>query len=234
MFSHTAQYYDLLYGFKDYRVEADGIRAIVTREHPTARTVLDVACGTAEHDRFLADTYSVDGVDINQEFVDIAKTKNPRGTYSPADMAEFDLGRRYDVVMCLFSSIGYLKTPERVAQALTCLREHLNPGGVVLVEPWFTPDAWHPGNVHLLTAETDAVKICRMNRSETEGNISVLHFHYLVGTAEGVTHLEEYHELGLFTVEQMKCAFESAGLAVRYDAGGLTDRGMYVARVREH
>jgi len=51
-------------------------------------------------------------------------------------MSDFHLPRRYDAVLCLFSSIGYLRTLDRVEAALACFQEHLAPGGVLIVEPW--------------------------------------------------------------------------------------------------
>jgi len=48
MFSKTAMYYDAIFSFKDYNAEADAIRSIIQREHPTARTILDVGCGTGD------------------------------------------------------------------------------------------------------------------------------------------------------------------------------------------
>lgn len=67
MFSESADLYDLIYsGFKDYAAEAETLAAILRRVHPSTRTVLDVACGTGEHARCLADRYGyhVDGVDL--------------------------------------------------------------------------------------------------------------------------------------------------------------------------
>ncbi len=231
MFAESAQWYDALYSSKDYSKESAAIVSLVKREHPAARSVLDVACGTAEHDRYLARDYDVDGLDINPDFVRAAAAKNPGGEYFCADMTAFDLGKRYDVVLCLFSSIGYTKTIDKVIQALRCFARHLNADGIVVVEPWFTHDSWNPdGRVHLLTAETSEGKICRMNISEMEGAVSVIDFHYLVGTASGVEHFTERHELGLFSVDEMKAAFAAADLAVKHDATGLTGRGLYVAR----
>ena len=53
-----------------------------------------------------------------------------------ADMTSFDLGRRFDVVTCLFSSIGYVGTAERLDQAIATMAAHLEPGGTLIVEPW--------------------------------------------------------------------------------------------------
>jgi hypothetical protein len=149
-------------------------------------------------------------------------------------MADFSLGRSYDVVLCLFSSIGYVRTLENVVKSLVCFSRHLNPRGVILVEPWFTPDIWREGMVHMLPAETEDLKVCRMNTSGREGNLSILNFHYLVGSAGRIEYFSERHELGLFTVDQMLSAFADAGLEVRHDPQGLTGRGLYIARHPEN
>ena len=75
------------------------------------------------------------------------------------------------------------------------------------------------------------LKICRMSRSEVRERISWLEFRYLVGEAQGIRHLREEHELGLFTQEEMSAALVSAGFgAVEFDPEGLIGRGLYVAR----
>lgn len=86
-----------------------------------------------------------------------------------------------------------------------------------MVEPWFTPDTWNPdGQAHLLTGEMPEGKICRMNISGQDGDLSILEFHYLVGTASGVEQFAERNEPGLFSVDDMKSAFTAADLAVDY------------------
>lgn len=231
MFDQSAAYYDLIYGtFKNYSEEAGKIRTLIHREHPGATTILDVACGTGEHARILADEFSVDGLDLEPAFVNIAQEKVKSGSFTVADMKDFDLGKQYDIVLCLFSSIGYLTQGEDVVRALQCFRRHLAPGGLIVVEPWFTPDQWFPGRVYLNPSQTEEVSICRMSHSSREGHISIIHFHYLVGRKTGVVHLEEVHRLGLYTVEEMLGFFDRAGLRATHDPQGLFDRGLYIAR----
>lgn len=84
MFSESASLYDLIYSrFKDYEDEASQIDALIKSGHSDASSVLDVACGTGEHARILSERfgYSVDGVDIEGEFVRIAQQKNPKGRF---------------------------------------------------------------------------------------------------------------------------------------------------------
>lgn len=233
MFSESAELYDLIYAsFKNYEAETDQIVARLHASHPGVRTVLDVACGTGEHARLLAERHGllVDGIDLDPAFVTIASGKNPRGTFTVGDMRTFDLARRYDAVLCLFSSIGYVRTLDGVTGAIGRFRDHLTPGGIVLVEPWFPPGVLTDGYRSTDVGERGNVRVERHARTETVGRISRLHFDYDI-TEDGRTrHASEIHELGLFTAEEMRGAFEVNGLAVEYDPKGLIGRGLYLAR----
>jgi ubiquinone/menaquinone biosynthesis C-methylase UbiE len=235
MFSESADLYDKIYTkLKNYRDEAAKVAALIRKLCPGARSVLDVACGTGEHDRFLSSEYRVDGIDLNPEFVRLAKIKNPAGNYRVANMIDFELQKRYDVLVCLFSSIGYVQTIQNLHATLASFQRHLNDGGVVLVEPWFRPEAWNTGNLHMTIVDEDQLKVCRMNISEVKDkSLSFFTFHYLVGTPKGVVHFTEDHTLGLFTFDEMRSAFAATGLTVQYDDEGIFGRGLYIAERRK-
>ncbi len=232
MFSRTARYYDLIYSFKDYASEVGKIRDVIRTEHPAARSILDVACGTAEHAKLLTPEFSPwMELTCSLEFIEVALCKVPTGNFSIADMRSFQLGKKYDVVQCLFSSIGYLTRGDEVVQALECFAKHLAEGGVILVEPWFTPDFWRVGTLHMQPVDTPELKICRISVSERRGNLSLIPFHYLIATADGVEYVREDHELALYTADEMLGFFERAGLKVKHDEEGISGRGLYIARL---
>lgn len=233
MFSESAELYDLIYStFKNYEAETEQLATLLARVRPGVRTVLDVACGTGEHARLLTERHglSVDGVDLDPAFVRIAQEKNPAGRFVEADMCDVDLGRRYDAVVCLFSSIGYVRTLDRVAQAIGRFKAHLAPNGVIIVEPWLAPGVLTDGYFSTTVGERDGVRVERRSRTEVEGRNSRLHFDYDITDGGGSRTASEVHELGLFTVEEMHQAFASNGLDVDYDPKGLIGRGLYVAR----
>ena len=231
MFSVSAELYDAIYSFKDYSTESSKIRKLIEQERPGAKSILDVACGTAEHAKHLSANFQIDGIDVEPKFIEIARAKNPSGVYSVADMRSFRLGKRYDVVQCLFSSIAYLLMPNDIIAALKCFHAHLAPGGVILVEPWIAPSAYKPGHPSMITVDKPDLKVCRMNVSTCEGDVSIIHFHYLIGTQDGVRHEEEIHRLSLIPTETMTKYFHAAGLRCQFDPIGLFDRGLFIARL---
>lgn len=233
MFTTSAAYYDKLYSFKDYEAEASALVTAIANLVPDKPDIklLDVGCGTAEHHRFLPETFQIEGFDIEQEFVDIAAKKNPERRYFVADMREFATGRQYDIVTCMFSSVAYMQTLDRVEQALKAMASHVAPGGVLIVEPWFTPDGYKPGFVSQLNVDEPELQICRMTFTERHEDVSVLNFHYSVAKqGEGMVHFDEQHKLGLFSQEQMLAAMAKTGLEVRFDDKSGIPRDLYIGR----
>ena len=232
-FLSSAALYDAVYHFKDYAKEARRLVELIDARVPGARTILDVACGTGMHAMHLASKYSVDGIDLNDDYLSAARSRNPAGRFERADMTDFNLAREYDVVTCLFSAIGYLKNVAAMRRAIAAMARHAHIGGLVIVEPWLTPNSWRIGDVFVFGATMpDGRKVVRMSRGGRAGNLSVIELRYLVGGGAGIEDFRENIELALFTRAEMTEAFESATLSVEYDEGGLMGRGLYIGRRR--
>lgn len=203
-------------------------RAIRAR-NPDARTLLDVACGTGKHLEHLRGHFRCEGLDLDDGLLEVARRRVLDVPLHQGDVRDFELGRRFDAVTCLFSAIGFVGDPEGLGGAAHALARHLEPGGVLLVEPWLTPDAWVPGRPHLLALDEPGLAFARVTVSGLRGErISTTEMHYVVGTPDGVDHFVERHELYLFTREEMRAAFEQAGLDVEYDDEGLMGRGLWI------
>jgi ubiquinone/menaquinone biosynthesis C-methylase UbiE len=231
MFTKSAQYYDLIYEArgKDYAAEsAYLVQLIQKNKKSTGNALLDIACGTGNHLLYLKEEYEVEGADLDQEMLDLAKAKLPDLTFHQFDMLDFSLGRKFDVVLCLFSSIAYVKTLANMKQALKNMAEHTRSGGLVIVEPWFTPDKFNPGAPHASFVDSPEIKIARMNLEEVKEGLSMINFHYLVARQANIEYFQEQHELGLFEHGDYLSAFETAGLSVIYDEAGLEGRGLYI------
>ena len=231
MFTQSAKYFDALYRAlgKEYPVEAARIKQLVA-EHKRSEgnTLLDVACGTGMHIAHLRDQFECEGLDVDRNLLSIAAERNPGVQMHLADMISFNVGKRYDVITCLFSSIGYVPNVGRLEQTLQTFKRHLRPGGVVILEPWVAPEQWSDGHLNALFVDEPDLKIARMNVSRRDGNVAVLHFHYMVASRDGIRSFTEPHRLTLFTRPEYEGAFRKAGLTVTFDESGLVGRGLYI------
>jgi len=234
-YEELAKYYDLFYESKDYAKEARTLRNLITRhKRSPGNTLLDVACGTGKHIRHLRRWFDCVGVDASEQMLEQAR-RNAKGIeFLQSDMTSFDLKQRFDVVLCLFGSIGYVRTSRKLAQTLRNFANHLRDGGVMLIEPWFTKSSWKVGSVHLRTISTDDLKIARIGFSGLRGTTSVLDERILVAKrASGISYYRDPQEMGLFEKDEFLRIMRAARLDARYlPADGNLFRGLYVG-VRE-
>lgn len=227
----SALVYDAIYAQrgKDYAREAEAVAELVaSRKRSDGDALLDVACGTGKHLEHFRRTFDVEGLDVEADMLEIARERLPGVNLHQADMADFELDRKFDVITCLFSSIGYVKTVARLRRAVASMAAHLKPGGVLVLEPWLRPEQWESGRIDADFVDQPQLKIARMNSTAREGDVSIIDFHYLVGGPKGIEYFSERLELGLFTHDEYLAALQDAGLDVEHQAGGLIGRGLYV------
>ncbi len=231
MFHRLAPYYDDLVGAKDYAYEVRVLESLARRLGPCqGRTWLDVACGTGRHLSFLRRHYAVTGVDVSPDMLRVARRRLPGTRLVLADMRTFRLGRTFDVVSCLFSAIGHLDSERDVGTTFANFARHLNPGGVVLVEPWIDPADFRPGYLHVLTQPGPSGTVVRMAFSSRRGHHSVVRYHYLIGkTGHGVRHFEEESIGLLVSRRRLVELMQHAGLTAQFRKVGLpSGRGLLV------
>lgn len=235
-YGRSADGYDGLYlPKKDFRGETRTLlRLLRTQAGITGGDWLEMACGTGLHLRHLPRTFRAEGVDLSPAMLAVARVRLPGVPFHRGDMRTVDLGRRFDVVSCLFSSIGYMRTKADLDRAIATFARHVRPGGVVVVEPWYVPTGYRPGTVYMDAIpgrSRAALHQVRMIVAKRKGRLSVMDAHHLVGTPDGVTHFVEHHEMGLFTEAEVAEAFVRAGLEPVFDPVGISDRGLWLARM---
>jgi ubiquinone/menaquinone biosynthesis C-methylase UbiE len=235
MYTESASWYDRLHRNKDYAGESRLITEHVRRHHAGASTLLDVACGTGGHLRHLSEEFTCAGVDVEPGLLEVARAQLPAIPFTEGDMTDFDLGRRFDVVTCLYSAIAYVQTVERMQAAMKCLARHLEPGGVLVVEPWIQPDMivdqeekWVDGSSAVVVIEDPDMKLVRVRVFRVHGTMTELIMHYVAAHDGEITARTERHRVAMFTREELIDAAARAGVEAVWDTDGLTGRGLLV------
>lgn len=215
---NLASVYDAIYGVgvgKDYAKEAGELAALIRERRPLASSLLDVACGTGQHLLHLRELFTeVQGVELSPQMAAIAETRlGPSVKVTVGDMRDFRLGRQFDALTCLFSSIGYMQSWDELRATLERFAAHLSPGGILVLEPWFSPDEWQDGTVWHSSVEENGRTIVRLSYSGlTEDGKSTTDMHYLYGEeGVGLRHWQDKHTLSLFTGDEYLDAFAAAG-----------------------
>jgi ubiquinone/menaquinone biosynthesis C-methylase UbiE len=233
LYRELAKYYDKIYHWKDYTNETEKIKELIKQFKTTSgNSLLEVGCGTGHHIQHLQDTYQCTGVDLNEEILLVAREKHPNTEFIQANMVNMDLGRSFDVITCLFSSIGYVKTYSNLEKTLNGFSRHLFSGGVAIIEPWFTKDVYSVGRPSITVYEDDDLKIARVSVSEIADIVSVMDMHYLIAErGKKVKHYVDRHELGLFEVDKTLEIMKGAGFDALYLPDGLMEnRGLYIGK----
>jgi hypothetical protein len=144
-------------------------------------------------------------------------------------MRDFRLGRRFDAVTCMFSSIGHAGGPEGLDATANCFAEHLVPGGTMVVEPWWFPENFIDGYIASGVVEVDGRTIVRLSHSVREGDATKITVHMAIADAErGLRHVTEVGMLSLFERARYEKAFAQAGIDAEYVEGGPLGRGLFV------
>lgn len=233
-FGPSAHVYDIVYSHLDYPGTARLVETIIRDRNPAATSLLDMSCGTGLHlVEWRKSFREVEGADLDPALLDIARQRLVGISLHVADFTDFDLGRSYDAVTCMFSAIGYAHTQERLDAAIAAMARHLAPGGVLVVEPWLLPNMIRPPFVRGHIAERDDVVVLRSVRHRYQGDseaggVSDMEFDYLVATPEGVDHFTEHHLMGVFPPSRFIDSLQRAGLAAEF-LNGLTDLGRGLA-----
>lgn len=140
LYKKLAKFYDNIYptkGYakKDYAKEVDFIESALKKNRVKGKKILDVACGTGTHMKLLIEKgYSVAGIDINPEMLNVAKRKVKGARFLKGDMKTFDLKEKFDCITCLFASMNYNLNKQEMEKTLRNFYNHMNPKGVLIFD----------------------------------------------------------------------------------------------------
>jgi SAM-dependent methyltransferase len=138
-----AELYDLFYSEKDYQKEAKIVHTYIQRYGSEYdKEILELACGTGSHAFALEKFgYKIIATDYSDDMLNCAKKKaflsSSTIEFRKQDMRNLDLAEGpFDVIICLFDSIGYVITNKALEQVFQGVQGHLRKRGLFIFEFW--------------------------------------------------------------------------------------------------
>jgi SAM-dependent methyltransferase len=125
---YAARFADLAASGADVHGEARLCASLV----PPGARILDAGCGTGRVAIRLAELgYDCVGVDLDPAMLAEARRAAPDLPWVPADLASFDLDRRFDLVVAAGNVIPFV-APGTEPAVVARLAAHLRPGGLLV------------------------------------------------------------------------------------------------------
>lgn len=219
--------------YDDFYADVDDVDFYAALARRAKGPVLEVMCGTGRILVPLARAgFEVTGIDANEKMLDAARKKlekeppevQGRVTLVNADARDFDLGRKFELVMLAFSSINHLLSPQDQDRAVSCLKNHLSENGLLAVAS-FNP---HPEKFHSekLDREVELENGDLLIRYSTLsanplGTIMRVNYRWEVEHDGAIVReMSSAFDLRLLKPNQLKALLEGAGLQLVERYGG--------------
>ena len=199
-YKEFAKYYDKFYQNKNYKKETEFLKNFINANDK----ILDVGCGTGIHAALLTDNgFEVDGLDLNKEMLEIAKTRLKTNLYWQ-NILEIDISKKYNMIISMFAVFNHLKDTDELMRGLMNLKQLLHDGGKIIID--------------LHNPQSSGSKI------DTYDNMSrVMKWNYdrslkieksdIIFEIDGIKYTDT-HTFRIFTIDEMKECCEQVGLKV--------------------
>jgi len=118
-------------------VEAERAVSLIadTLGQRTIRRVLDLACGSGRHSRYLGARWWTSGVDLSEVMLRMAQRAGIPARLVRADIRELPYrDSSFDLVVNLFTSFGYFETDAEHEKVIRDVARLTNPGGTFVLD----------------------------------------------------------------------------------------------------
>lgn len=186
-------------------------------------SVLDLCCGQGRHAVELAlRGYEVSGLDLSPAYLELTSAAAKEAGVSietlEADMRAIPAQSRFNAVINMYSSFGYLESEAEDAKVLTSIERALKPGGRALLDllnrEWVVhnngPTDWHYGPDGTLYLEARRFDLAASRNRVTFTAIDTT----------GARRDLDGHHIRLYTLREMIGALKAAGLLFEAVYGG--------------
>lgn len=109
----------------------------ISEYHKQAKKILEIGCGLGEVLVNLPERYTIYGLDIGKDYIEVCKKKIPEGKFFVSSMHNFKIDEKFDVIFSVYA-INFLKDFAQWKSTFKTVNEHLNKDGLFIFDV-YTP-----------------------------------------------------------------------------------------------
>lgn len=138
MYGEFAHYYDELMNDVDYKDWYCYIESILKKFNKDPKEILEMACGTGNFTYYLCKKgYKVTCFDVSSEMLSVAYnklSKFKRIDILRQDMRNFNINKKFDVILSLCDSINYITNDDELLKTFKNVNKHLENDGIFIFD----------------------------------------------------------------------------------------------------
>lgn len=205
----------------DYPGWAQYLNSLFLKADIPVRSVLDIACGTAN---LLLQLHRLDfevaGFDVSKNMVRMAwakvKSTDTKIPIWQGNMRNFTVRNPFDVCICTYDSLNYCLQAEDCIQVLMCVSEALYPGGLFIFDVCTEKNSRKYFNSYYETDSTDDFSYTRQSHYSKDERIQVNEFVFTFNSKQ-TPFFRELHRQRIYRINEIsnlipKNLFEMLGI----------------------
>lgn len=206
-FNLYGKYYDLLYRNKNYLAESSYIDICIRNNFPNALTILEFGSGTGGHGLILKKSgYDIFGLERSEKMVNEAKFRGY--PCEQADITDFTIDRKFDVVVSLFHVISYITSNSALEGVFRNASECLNSGGLFIFDVWYSPAVYYQKpETRIKRVENNEIEVVRIAEPEIRTSENIVNVSYTIMVKEKETgnwiEFRENHPMRHFSIPEI-------------------------------
>ena len=178
------------------------------------RRVLDLACGSGRHARYLGARWWTSGVDLSEVMLRMAKRGNVPAQLVRADIRELPYrDASFDLIVNLFTSFGYFETDAEHDKVMCDVARLTNPGGTFVLDFFNVAEIKRSLEPYDDDASVSGGRVVQRREITDDGRFVVKH---IAIKEEGKEFVERVR---LFTKDELVAMLRRAGFSIEATYG---------------
>ncbi len=127
-YKQLAPYYDKTTNLSIFNIYKEIIGEVENKN------ILDLGCGTGTLLKLYSKNNNTIGFDGSSEMIKIAKEKDGKSLYKISDIRDFQMNKKFDIIVCAYDTINHLLTMKEWRQVFKNVKEHLVDDGLFIFD----------------------------------------------------------------------------------------------------